>query len=181
MNRLVIDVGCATYGGDSSIPALVEEFEPMYLYGFDPSTKERTYRVDGTQVREYSMAAWTHDGHVGFSIANLGGKVDPHGVTTECVDLAAFINRCSEGTEIILKMDAEGAEYDLIPHLRENDADLRLKSALIEWHCEGCGYGIWDFNAPHPGEGCTFNPDAWRQRQADMADMLRCEVGGWNK
>lgn len=175
--RVVIDVGCAKYGGDESIPDLVDEFEPDLLYGYDPNTEERQYELKGTMVAEMKEAAWIHDGTTGFTVAGLGGRINPVGNTTPCIDLAKLINGFPEHAEIILKLDCEWSEYTLIPHLREQDADLRLKLALIEWHCEDCGIGG---NGRHR-DFCEGDHEAWDERRCSTEALLRCETGEWNR
>lgn len=181
---VVFDVGCARYGGDESIRPLVEEFKPDVLIGFDPSSAidddEPVEWIGDTAVFRLRCAAWTYVGKVGFVEANLGGHVDEEGEQVDCADLAMLVKSyASRGHDVIVKMDCEGGEYELVPHLRATDADLGIKLALIEWHCAACGYGIWDPAAPHR-EGCTGDLEAWRARQAETAAMLRCETRGWN-
>jgi hypothetical protein len=174
---IVVDVGCAPWGGDVSVPHLLEEFHPKVLYGFDPGLPERSnyFTEDGTEVILAREAAWTFDGTIGFRVGGLGGQVDEHALKYPCVDLAGFINGLAED-EIVLKIDAEGAEYTLIPHLRAKDADLRLKLCRIEWHCEFCGIGG---NGRHREE-CTVDRDWWIERRERTEQMLRCPTDEWN-
>lgn len=175
---IVIDVGCATYGGDESVNYLLEEFSPQILYGFDPGL-DRDFKdvVEGCVVDLRRQAAWTHDGTVGFRVAGLGGHVEESGrVLFRCVDLARFILDL-DSNDVVLKMDAEGAEYTLLPWLVEQNADLRLRLALIEWHCEECGIGG---NGRHR-EGCPADKEAWIARRASVEGALRCETGEWNR
>ena len=132
---IVVDVGCARYGADYSIERLIEEFHPEILYGFDPGyTGELLFEQDGCTVTVSREAAWTYDGRVAFEIAGLSGGVRDSGVTVRCVDLARFLFELPVGEEVALKMDAEGAEYQLLEHLIETGADRRLKLAWVEWH-----------------------------------------------
>lgn len=183
--RIVIDVGCGKWGGDQSIPSLIEEFQPDMLYGFDPGREgieaacEDLPPVEerSCEIALHRAAAWTHDGTVPFVEANLGGHVDPHGKPVECHDLARLINKLAETySEIILKIDAEGAEYVLLPHLIAHDADLCLKLALVEWHCDVCGYGIWNKTHPVP---CDGDHEMWIARRDEIEQGLRCEVREW--
>lgn len=173
---IVVDVGSATHGGDTSIPHLVREFKPDFLYGFDPAEPDDSYSLDGTLVTLRQAAAWTYDGTIGFQVAGLGGHVqERHKITFPCVDLAAFILSLPED-DIVLKMDAEGAEYVVLPHLVANDADLRLKIALLEWHCEMCGLGG---NGRHR-ERCRMDRDKWIARRESVESAMRCETAEWN-
>lgn len=158
-----IDIGCANYGGDYSIERLIEEFAPSRLYGFDPSKEgpyiwEADQTIGNTTVRLQPWAASTYDGHCGFLLHQLIGHVDQdadHQV--RCFDLAAFILSLPP-SEIVLKIDAEGAEYSLLEHLIAQKADLRLKLAWVEWH---------ELNESH------------YEKRAYIEDNLRCELREW--
>ncbi len=175
---IIIDVGCAKWGGDESVSKLVEEFNPDVLYGFDPGLNAEDYpeAIGGTRLVLSRSAAWTFDGELEFTVAGLGGQVESGGDVVQCVDLARFILELSAG-DIVLKMDAEGAEYELIPHLVANDADLRLTLAVTEFHCDVCRMGIWD-NDKHR-EWCEADATAWAARRDSMLAMLRCGKGEW--
>ena len=178
---VVIDIGCAKWGSDESIPYLIETFKPTALYGFDPALdgSEDVTILDSdpqTWVMLRPWCAWVHDGHVGFKVAGLGGKVEADAPSYPCFDLARFILELDE-EKIVLKMDAEGAEYELLPHLREHDADLRLKLAWVEWHCEYCGLGG---NGRHR-DNCQGNAEAWWQRRRALEADMRCEMQEWNR
>lgn len=175
---IVLDVGSATHGSDSSIPYLIETFKPETLYGFDPAEPDADYLYGGATVLLKKAAAWTYDGSIGFVVAGLGGHVAPgSGNAYRCVDLARFIlDVASEGEEVVLKIDAEGAEYTLIPHLVAHGADLFLKLALIEWHCADCGIGG---NGRHR-EGCKGDHVAWTKRREIVEGLLRCPTEEWS-
>lgn len=179
MPKVVLDIGCAKYGGDESIPYLIEEFEPDYLFGFDPALEQSigAYLLGATTVVTQRAAAWLFDGGVGFVVAGLGGHVDESGEDFPCFDLARTILSFPDDWEIVLKMDAEGAEYALIPHLYSTDADLRLKLACIEWHCADCGIGG---NGRHR-EGCKGDHAAWEERRTGLVQLMRCEMQEWNR
>jgi hypothetical protein len=162
--KIVIDVGCARYGGDYSIERLIEKFEPDTLYGFDPSWEKGMYEpAEGsrTNVVCVSKAAWTFTGTVRFLEDGLNGQIGTadHWPWTPCFDLARFIRRLDSGHEIILKMDCEGSEYELLEHLMHTGVDERLSLAWIEWHPRG---------VPDPTE-----------RRASIERRLRCQVDEW--
>jgi hypothetical protein len=158
---VVIDVGCARYGGDYSIERLIEEFHPRILYGFDPSWRANMYQPEeGTQTVVWTSteAAWTHDGVVRFTVGGLGGQVTTTGPELPCIDLAKFILELGDD-DIVLKMDAEGSEYELLDHLIATSADTRLKLAWIEWH---------PFGVPDP-----------EQARASIEERIYCELTEW--
>jgi hypothetical protein len=178
---IVIDVGCAKYGGDESIPYLIEEFSPETLYGFDPACESSTYYVGDTLVVTQPWAAWTEDTKVGFDHAGLRGKVKKGGKETVAFDLSALVHKLSltvpgANSEIVLKLDCEGAEYTLLPHLRDTDADLRLKLIWCEWHCEKCGTGWFSFN-DRCGRCQNHDPG----KRSELEGLMRCEMHQWNR
>jgi hypothetical protein len=175
---VLIDVGCAKHGTDESIPHLVRDYAPTILYGYDPACDiYSNYKVEETRVIEKPEVAWTYDGEIGFLVARLGGHVEADAPSFPCFDLARFIlELAQEEKEIILKMDAEGAEYTVLPHLCATDADLCLKLAIIEWHCEFCGIGG---NGRHR-DNCPCDRDWWVERRRSVEDALRCPTEEWN-
>jgi hypothetical protein len=183
--RVVVDIGSASYGGDQSVIPLIEEFQPDRLLGFDPNTEARDYLVGDTEVSEKRLAAWTSDKPLTYRRAGLGGWIDPTG-PIQCVgfNLAALLLSFDAEDELILKLDCEGAEYPLVPHLIATGAAARLRLALIEWHCSVCRHGIIDQSDPpvHPG-GCSANPVRWAKDRAKLEARLakHCEVGRWNR
>lgn len=176
---IVIDVGCARYGGDYSVERLLEEFHPVVLYGFDPAWKADMFDPPADLqaiVHISTEAAWTYDGTVRFRVAGLGGQVTTNGPEVPCVDLARIIEEVSgfdyrgpdpndmdgerwDEQDVILKMDAEGSEYELLEHLMAKGVDEMLKLAWIEWH---------PFGVPDTSE-----------RRASIERRIRCELTEW--
>lgn len=146
---IVIDVGCATHGASYSIGRLRSWYRPDVLYGFDPHDDGVDYPDD---VRVEHKAAWVHDGTVGYVAQGTTSHVTDGG-DVPCVDLARFIHELPDDT-IVLKVDAEGAEYPLLRHLIDRGADERLCLALVEWH----------------------QPDMGRD---EITAALRCPTGRW--
>lgn len=177
MSVVVIDVGCATYGGDASIPYLIEEFSPSKLIGLDPNlTGQEPAEVAGVELDLRRAAAWTSNGTIGFTPAGLSGHIGGlDAITVEAVDLAALILAQPDDHDVILKLDCEGAEYLLIPELVARDVDLRLRLAWVEWHCLACGRG----GGGHR-EGCR---ESRRQNELRVTTeaMMRCDMHTWNR
>ena len=142
---IVVDVGCHAHpahdgASQDSISQLIARFHPRVVYGFDPhpglpvgSTIEGGARV----IRE-RRAAWLRDGTVGFTsdpARPLGARVTEHeGESVPCFDLAAFLGEKLIEGEIVLKLDAEGAEYQLLSRIIDEGVDEFLTLILVEWH-----------------------------------------------
>lgn len=130
----VLDIGCATHGSSESTNRLLQAFRPSYYLGADPLADGRIDEHDGRVVEVRSEAAWTYDGTVGFSRSGSSSSVT-EGCDVPCFDLAALI-AAMEPDELVLKLDAEGAEYVLLPHLLDAGVAGRVKLVLVEWHLE---------------------------------------------
>lgn len=156
---IVVDVGCAKYGGKhDSLERLLEMFDPVdELYGFDPNLeglreaawwlpkRDRNepllmnygWQLGDTRVYLKGVGVSTYDGQIGFRADGLNGWTAANTAyampLVPCIDLARFLEELPEGP-VVLKMDAEGAEYPVLLHLWETGADARLTKALIEWH-----------------------------------------------
>lgn len=174
--KIVIDVGCARYGQESSVDRLLERYEPDLLYGFDPNTERlemvRAEFGDNDSLILSNAAAWVYDGHVRFVEEGLRSRVSMlEGDPVPCIDLARFIQELPHvlSTEIILKLDCEGAEIPLLHHLHDTEADALLSLCLVEWHCENCGTG---------GEQHTASCSP-QKRSVPKVTNLRCPVERW--
>lgn len=138
---VVIDVGCARWGGDYSVERLIEEYEPDVVYGFDPAkdvakAMPRPLMANIT-VALHRAAAWTFDGQVGYREDGLNSWITElkGAPQVRCVDIARVVREVAPGhMDVILKIDAEGSEYDLLRHLMVTGADQLLTLAVVEWH-----------------------------------------------
>ena len=116
--RIVLDVGCARYGGDYSIERLIEEFQPDELYGCDPNPVMdemiAQYKEDpplATDLHLAKAAAWTYNGTVGFREDGLNSWItDLQGAPqVECFDLAEMI-RDKYGKTVYFETFADGRQ-----------------------------------------------------------------------
>lgn len=148
---IVIDVGCARYGGDYSVERLLAEFRPDFLFGFDPNWQRDMFDPPddlATRVDISTAAAWTYDGEIGFFPDGLNSQLSPErGDKRACIDLARWLweempaVRLTDGHRhrVVLKVDAEGSEYELLEHLIDQAANTLVHLAWIEWHPHGGG------------------------------------------
>lgn len=137
---IVIDLGCLGWpkqgGVEDSIIPLVQRFHPRVLFGFDlhPALQERVGDFEGTLVITSRRAAWTHEDYVGFNAQGNCTHVDDSEVArAKAFDLAAWVRTLPEA-RIVLKVDVEGAEYVLLPHLIRSGLIDRFSRILVEWH-----------------------------------------------
>lgn len=183
----VIDIGCYAHaGGDASIPYLLDEFDPDLLLGFDPLTKDREYTVAGRRARvvERKAAVWTHDGVVPFEVASTSSSVFPEDGELErvaCVNVVRVVRESVKAGATVLKIDAEGGEYVLLPRLLEAGIVPELSLVWVEWHCPTCRRGSGDGRGHR--ENCADGLDV-PERVRELRDAViaaGCEVHPWNR
>lgn len=136
---IVVDIGCAARAGDESVHKLIERFQPEHLWGYDPGCRRGTYEWRGCRVTLMDKAVWTRDGRVGFEdtgndgIGSYASDGLPPGI--ECVDVARVIQEADKISDwLVLKIDCEGGEYEIVPHLVESGVWPKVGEWLIEWH-----------------------------------------------
>ena len=162
---IVIDVGAMHHPPEESTYFLADYFNPLAVYAFDGLfDKSNEEEYGETWIFRRAEAAWVHDQGMPYrdrgmcsSVTDEGEKVVP------TFDLAEFIDTYRKpNDEIILKLDCEGAEYVLIPHLIETGAIHHVSTLLLEVH------------PPHLANGWYVPPS---ERPALPPEL---EVGDWN-
>ena len=80
-------------------------------------------RCDGSSLNETKIS----------NGININNKFD-----VECVNIVEFINNLNlnSNDKLWVKMDVEGEEYKLIPHLHNYNLLKRIDKLFIEWHHE---------------------------------------------
>jgi len=157
---IVIDVGCTYHPNADSVDYLLERFHPTVLYGFDPLVSERNDTVGDTRVILTASAAWVRDGTIRFARDGARSRINLTGEEqVPCFDFSSWLRAVPDsGNEIVLKIDAERAEYALLERLIADELDHRLARVLVEWH-----------------EG----PFDWKRRQGSILDRISCPVEDW--
>ncbi len=137
---IVVDLGCCSYERngrlEDSIQTLVKRFKPSVLFGFDPhpGLPDAVGQVYGTTVITSRRAAWTNDCNVGIALQGNCTHVDLDEVGgAQAFDIANWVRALPEA-RIVLKVDVEGAEYVLLPHLIAHGLMDRFSHVLVEWH-----------------------------------------------
>lgn len=134
--KVVVDLGCVERNGADSLSVLAREYEPDFIYGFDPSQflDEDMPAIEGIPCMLRRRAAWVENGRVGFVEQGSGSRIGL-GDDVEAFDFSAWLRELS-GTfdEIIVKMDIEGVEKALVRQLIVEKTDVLIDELLIEWH-----------------------------------------------
>ncbi len=138
MTTIVIDIGCSDRWDDESTVKLIERYQPDVYYGFDPDPNGKEGSILGLRITIHfaRKAAWTYDGTIGYQEAGHDGirsfTGEGLGTEVECFDLASFVKGFT--VPVILKIDAEGAEAVLVPHLIATGAIDNVERLLLEVH-----------------------------------------------
>lgn len=129
---------------EDSILTLIKRYSPAVLYGFDPhpALRDGVGKVHGTVVVTSRRAAWTNDEKIGISLQGNCTHIDfDEEARTQAFDIVSWV-RALPKARIVLKIDVEGAEYVLLPHLIRHGVIDRFSHILIEWHTDGYANGF---------------------------------------
>lgn len=163
---VVVDLGC--YGhpdhegaSQDSVGQLIERFKPDRLYGFDPHPGQVTSAIyEGTTaVLLERKAAWVRDGEISYHANGLASEILQGDETVSCFDLSPWLR--SIGEQVILKMDVEGAEYELLWHIIRTGNAGTIKRLLVEWHEPPVGPGDWEYQRGYITDSVPFPVEAW--------------------
>ena len=55
-------------------------------------------------------------------------------IICETIDIVEFINQLPSHNKLWIKMDIEGSEYNIIPHMYKNNCLKKINKLFIEWH-----------------------------------------------
>jgi FkbM family methyltransferase len=55
-------------------------------------------------------------------------------INVKCIDFARFLNSFSDNDYIVVKLDIEGAEYDVLNHLIKTNTITKINELYVEFH-----------------------------------------------
>ena len=137
--------------GEAQSPSFRHEGKPLDLIYFEPQPMFRPRLMElASQINATFIpaTAWKKDGYVnirsshsGFTSATAAVEKGrrQNSTSVRSIDLAAFINRhlpkVNDGDVVsLMKLDVDGAEYDLLPWLLAEGALCRVRYLIIGWH-----------------------------------------------
>lgn len=144
-------IDCGGYDGCSAMMFLLTH--PHYdCVSFEPNP-ELWHYYDDIPTQLVPKAAYTYDGEISFTIDPVdfdgstvmeGKRVDVDGnvpdaecpvMTVPCVDLSAFVREASGRYDrIVLKLDVEGAEYDILEKMLADGTIEHIEKLYCEFH-----------------------------------------------
>jgi FkbM family methyltransferase len=139
------------------------------IHTFEPLNElaDNMLCANDNDVTLHRSAVWTHDGNIDFYLTD--GRSDYYGVkdmpwgsstlmkekksgnvsknrkeTVPCVDISSFVESKAENHyPVILKMDIEGAEYDVLEHMFKTGTINKIDALLIEYHYNKVKISFW--------------------------------------
>jgi len=150
MKKIFLDVGA--YDGDSikKFRKYVGNHKIYEIHAFEPNPNHwKHFPESDTSVTLHKEAVWIYDGDIDFFVGEQSngigstlmadkttGQVDyDNPVPSKCIDFDRWIKEnCSKEDFIILKMDIEGGEFKVIPHMMKGGSFDYLNEIWIEIH-----------------------------------------------
>lgn len=144
MRKVFIDGGA---NNGSSINLFREKLDPkgeFEIFSFEPNPKFAK-NLSKKGVNFSNKALWIYDGETNFFIKGdlgstlfkdktTGGKITKT-LTVKCIDLSKFIqDNFTSDDYIILKLDVEGAEFDILDRLIEDKTINWIDELYGEFH-----------------------------------------------
>lgn len=126
----------------------VESYEPNPDCELEKNISEFDF------VKAFKKAVWIHDGKISFSktvsnqrsnFESVGSSVnglnwydtkyfDQEVIEVECVDITSILNKYSEDDFIVVKLDIEGAEFEVVRRMIGSESIKKIDELYIEWH-----------------------------------------------
>jgi len=146
MRKIFLDVGAADGSSVRFFRGYYPEAYKFEIYCFEPLPDNVALLNLITDIVVIPAAAWGCDGqellYIGKYKAGtmfsdkLTGQVDPDNfVQVPTIDFAKFVKaHFDREDEIWLKLNVEGAEYEIISHLHEHDLIDWFDRIYVRWH-----------------------------------------------
>jgi FkbM family methyltransferase len=125
------------------------------IHSFEPVESFYKFYKDWPGVNFHNEAVWIYDGEIKFFV-DFGKRV-PYGstlfkekksrtldrenpITVPCIDFGKWVKEnFNKDDFIILKMDIEGAEYEVLKKMVEDGSIHYIDEMYIEWHYHKIG------------------------------------------
>ena len=148
-NKIFID--CGAHCGESILEAKRRFGNDIKIYSFEANTnlanaliehfkndsnvkiENKAVWIENSFIEFYLSTSWS-DGSSVYKEKNSGGISENILLKVPCIDLSSFINNFDKDDYIILKIDIEGAEYELLNHMLSNNCLEYINDLFVEFH-----------------------------------------------
>ena len=156
--KIFLDVGGWTGKSAEFFRANHPEGKDFEIFTFECDKRNiETIKSKNLPITLIEKAAWTYNGKVNYYYGmddggtmyatKKTGHINPANYyEVDCIDLAEFIRDNFEGNYIILKLNCEGGEYQIIPHLQKNGLIGWVDKFYIQWHWHKIGMSESEHN-----------------------------------
>jgi FkbM family methyltransferase len=148
-NKIFID--CGAHCGESILEAKKRFGNETKIYSFEANTNLANALIDhfkdDNNVKIENKAVWIEDSFIEFYLSTSwsdgsslysekisGGVSKNISLKVPCIDLDSFINSFDKDDYIILKLDVEGAEYEILNKLIDTGTLGRVNEIHGEFH-----------------------------------------------
>jgi len=144
--NVFIDIGAHNGNSVNFFKNNWEDYKKFEIHSFEcnPIFKNTLNKIDG--IWFHNLAAWIYNGVVDFYVGDElsstlikekeTGNIDvKNPIQVECIDLSEWIvNNFDINDYIILKIDAEGAEYKILNKMIDDKSIRYINELYGEWH-----------------------------------------------
>ena len=125
----------------------------VYAFEANPLFNSDLEKVEALVAKNHSVylfnetAAWTHDGKIDFYLDTghfWGSSLDKNHpdvirsgrkkLTVPCKDISRILKQYKENDLVVMKIDIEGAEYDLLLDFIKKDVFKLIDYLAVEFH-----------------------------------------------
>lgn len=143
MRKVFIDCGAHQATSVENFKNNYPDSEKYEIFSFEANSGFKKYFDKYPDVKLEIALVWTTDGEEQFFNANnesssVYKKKSGRGQKQiiKSINLDRYIKEnFNKEDEIILKLDIEGAEYEVLEHMVENGSIDYINKLFIEWHC----------------------------------------------
>lgn len=144
MRNIYIDAG--GFSGDT-VELFLEKYpdaKKFDIFCFEPNPEMHHYHKN-KGYKFFPFAVWIKECELMFYLAKnkIGSTLMKskknqkivNSVQVKAIDISCWIkSNFSESDNIVMKMDIEGAEYDVLDHMVENGSISYIKELFVDWH-----------------------------------------------
>ena len=119
----------------------IHSFEPIPFFNkyLNPLSNNKVIIYNklistNNNIQKLYLSQHTNDGSSIFNDKITNGISNDKYIICESIDIVSFINNLEKHDELWIKMDIEGGEYDIIPHLHKFNMLKKINKLFIEWH-----------------------------------------------
>ena len=148
--RRLIFLDCGGHQGNS-VRKFRSEFDPegvWEIHSFEPNPSFREHYTNFANHTLHQAAVWTENGTISFFLDDssgagssilrdktTGGLAYDQPMTVDSIDLDLWIKEnVAPDDYVILKMDIEGAEYEVLEKLIGSESIKKVSEIYVEWH-----------------------------------------------